>query len=246
MGELAMGPVNGPPRLGDGEDRVDLLLEEPVDGVAARGPVRQRAQFPAAGPPPVDPVIGDLPEAADPGVVEPGGDGFVDGLENVLLDLGGDSRRERSAQPQPDFPRITASSMACAVIAWVNWAISAWAASSCQSRSFAGRPGARDRAANAASFTVRRIPMIVETSTVHFRAASAWVISPAATCKKISHFVSAESFFGGRRRLASVMTGSSQQGRGDNQPWVISRRTLRAEVRRKPGALSSFSHQTSD
>jgi len=60
------------------------------------------------------------------------------------------------------------------------------------------------------------------------------VISPAVTCKKISHFVSADSFVGRRRVLGSVMDSSSQLDRGDNQPWVISRWTLRGEVRRKP------------
>jgi hypothetical protein len=45
-------------------------------------------------------------------------------------------------------------------------------------------------AASAASFTVRRMPMIVETSTIHRRAASAWVISPAVIFKKIAHLVS--------------------------------------------------------
>jgi hypothetical protein len=57
----------------------------------------------------------------------------------------------------------------------------------------------RANAANAASLTVRRMPMIVDTSTVHLRAASAWLISPPLTCKKISHFVSGDSFVGRRR-----------------------------------------------
>jgi len=67
-----------------------------------------------------------------------------------------------------------ANSIACALIASASWPISNRAASSCQSRSFAARPGVRASAASAASFTVRRIPMIVDTSTVHLRAASAW------------------------------------------------------------------------
>ena len=37
--------------------------------------------------------------------------------------------------------------------------------------------------------------MTLDTSTPHFRAASAWVISPPVTCKQISHFVSADSFW---------------------------------------------------
>jgi hypothetical protein len=66
----------------------------------------------ASGTPPVHPVIGHAPQRAHPRVREALRDGVVDGLEDQLLDLGGDSRRERSAQPQPDFPRITASSIA--------------------------------------------------------------------------------------------------------------------------------------
>jgi hypothetical protein len=73
----------------------------------------------------VHPVIGDLPQRAHPGVREPGGDRVVDRLEDQFFDFGGDPRRDRSVQSQPDFPRTTASSIACAVIAWVNWAICA-------------------------------------------------------------------------------------------------------------------------
>ena len=80
--------------------------------------------------------------------------------------------------------------MAWALIASVSWAISERAASSAQSRSLAGRPGFAASAANAASFTVRRMPITVDTSTIHLRAASAWVISPEVIFKKISHLVS--------------------------------------------------------
>ena len=83
--------------------------------------------------------------------------------------------------------------------------------------------------------------MIVDTSTAHFRAASAWVISPVVTCKKISHFVSGDSFFGALRPLDSGTDRSSQDSRGAFQAWVISRWILRAEVRRKPTARTRAS-----
>jgi hypothetical protein len=68
----------------------------------------------------VHPVIGDLPQRAHPPVGEPLRDSVIDALEDQLLDFGGDPRRERSAQSQPDFPRITASSIACALTASVS------------------------------------------------------------------------------------------------------------------------------
>ena len=97
--------------------------------------------------------------------------------------------------------------------------ISARAASSCQSRWRPGRPGLRANAARAASLTVRRIPITVDTSTCHLRAASAWLISPAVICKKISHFVSADKLAGRRRSLLdSDMNNSSRITREDSQP----------------------------
>ena len=118
--------------------------------------------------------------------------------------------------PNRIFPRTTASSMACALTASVNCAISARAASSCQSRCAPGRPDLRAKADNAASLTVRRIPITVDTSTRHLRAASAWLISPAVTCRKISHFVSADRFVGRRRALSdSGINNSSRITRED-------------------------------
>jgi len=99
----------------------------------------------------------------------------------------------------------TASSIAWDLIASVSWAISARAASSSQFRSLAGRPGLRASAASAASFTVRRMPITVDTSTACLRAASAWVMSPAVTAKKISHFFSGDNFVGLRRPLLVVI-----------------------------------------
>jgi hypothetical protein len=59
--------------------------------------------------------------------------------------------------------------------------------------------GLADSAAIVASLTVRRMPMIVDTSTCHLHAASAWVISRDVTCKKISHFVSGDNTRGRQR-----------------------------------------------
>ena len=173
MRQLAVAAVDRSPCLGHGQDGVDLDRQHTVHRVAARGPVHQGAVVALAVPPSVHPVIGDPPQRARPAVGEAGGDRLVDGLEDQLLDLGGDPRRERTDQPQPAFPRTMASSMAWALMASVSWPISARAASSCQSRSLAGRPGVRASAASAASLTVRRIPMTVDTSTCHWRAASA-------------------------------------------------------------------------
>ena len=94
----------------------------------------------------------------------------------------------------------------------------------------------RASAAKAASLTVRRMPITVDTSTRHLRAASAWLISPAVICRKISHFVSADKLVGRRRSLlASDMNCSSRIIREDCQAWVISHPELCGEVRRKTG-----------
>lgn len=119
--------------------------------VPTRRSVDQRPVLAAAGPPPVHPIVAHLPQRTHPVVREPVRGGVIHGLEDQLLDLGGDPRRERAVQPQPDLPRITASSIACALTASVNSPISTCAASSSQFRSLAGRPGPRASAASAAS-----------------------------------------------------------------------------------------------
>ena len=48
------------------------------------------------------------------------GPGAVDQLQDLLLGPGGHPSRQRTAQPQPTFPRSTASSMAWALTASVN------------------------------------------------------------------------------------------------------------------------------
>ena len=120
MGELAMRPVDRAPPLCDVEDRADLSGQDAMGRVPARRPIHQRARPTTSAPPAVHPVIGDLPQRARPAMREPVCDGVINRLEDQLLDLGGDPRRERSTQPQPDFPRITANSIACALTASVN------------------------------------------------------------------------------------------------------------------------------
>ena len=112
MCQLAVAAVDRPPLFGHGQDGVDFGGHEAVDGVAPGSPVDEGALVAEAGPPAVHPVVGDAPQGARPGVVEPGGRRLPDGLEDLLLDLGGGPRRERPYEPQPAFPRTMASSMA--------------------------------------------------------------------------------------------------------------------------------------
>ncbi len=58
MGELAVGAVDLAPLLGQVQDLLDLLIEQPVDRAATSGPVGQRAGRPP-GLPTVDPPLGD-------------------------------------------------------------------------------------------------------------------------------------------------------------------------------------------
>ena len=120
MGELAMGPVDRSPFLSDSEDLRDLVGQQGMHRRASRGEVAERAQLASAGPPTVHPVVGDLPQTGGPRVPEPGGNGVVDGSEDQLFDLGGDSRRDRPVQSQPDFPRTMANSIAWTLIASVS------------------------------------------------------------------------------------------------------------------------------
>ena len=111
MRELAMRPVHRTPLLGDLQDRRHLTVEQAMGRRRARGAVLQIAVAPP-GPPAVHPIIGDLPQAGCPAVRVPAGDRIVDGGQDQFLHFGGDSRRDRSAQPHPDFPRMIANSIA--------------------------------------------------------------------------------------------------------------------------------------
>ena len=120
MGELAVRPVDRSPLLSDSEDLRDFVAQHRMHRRAARGEILERAQLASAGPPAVHPVVGDLPHTGGPRVPEPGGNGVVDGGEDQLFGLGGDSRRDRSVQSQPDFPRTMANSIAWTLIASVS------------------------------------------------------------------------------------------------------------------------------
>ena len=70
-----------------------------------RAPGRPRCRSDAAGFHTVHPIIGDPSQPGRSGVAEPGRFRLVNGLEDQLLDLGGDPRRKRSDQPYPAPPR---------------------------------------------------------------------------------------------------------------------------------------------
>ena len=120
MGELAVRPVDRSPLFSDSEDLRDFVGQHRMHRRAARGEVAERAQLAPAGPPAVHPVVADLPHTGGPCVPEPGGNGVVDGVADQLFYLGGDSRRDRSVQSQPDFPRTMANSIAWTLIASVS------------------------------------------------------------------------------------------------------------------------------
>lgn len=117
MGELAVAAIDRAPLLGHGQDRLDLPRQQAMHRMPARSPIHEGADIAESGSPAVHPVVRDVPEPARPGVVEPVGNGLIDGLEDQLLGFGGDPRRERPDQSQPAFPRTTASSVACALTA---------------------------------------------------------------------------------------------------------------------------------
>jgi len=120
VGQLAMRPVDRSPLLGDRQHGVDLDQHQAMHGVPTRRKVRERAELAATLPPAVHPVVGHLPRLTHPPVREPVSDRVIDSLQHQFLHLAGDPRRNRTRQPQPDFPRTAASSIACAVTAWVN------------------------------------------------------------------------------------------------------------------------------
>ncbi len=84
----------------------------------------------------------------------------------------------------------------------------ALASSSCQLRSALGVPASK-KTQPARLFDVRRIVMIVETSTPHLRAASDWYL-PTHHRQEISHFVSGDSTFALRRPFNSDIHSSSR------------------------------------
>ena len=203
MGQLAMRAVHGTPALGDVEDHGHLLGQQRMHRMPARRLVDSGCRC-----------RGAVPASGAPGSQRPATTSTPSGgrtrprrrrrrSSGRLLDLGGDPRRHRPAQPQPDFPRTTASSIACALTASVNCADL--------------RPGGLELPIPLLARTTRLARQSRQRGVLdgapdpdhgryihrHLRAASAWLISPAVTCRKISHFVSADSFVGRRRALST-------------------------------------------
>lgn len=111
MGELAVGAVDRPPLVGEGEDLVDLPGQEAVDGVAARREIPEAPGCGAFGPPPVTLPV-DAEDPAGPLDAPPGVDRAVDERQQLGLGGGVDPAGDRTVQAQPAFPRNTDNSIA--------------------------------------------------------------------------------------------------------------------------------------
>lgn len=107
-----MRPVNGSPLLRDRQDLIDLALKQSMNRRTTRREVFEGAQDTAPRPPPMDPVIRHTPQCGGPAMQKPFPDSVVNSFEDQVFHVGGDSRRDRSVQPQPDFPRTIANSIA--------------------------------------------------------------------------------------------------------------------------------------
>ena len=103
MGELAMRPVHRPTARRSPRSHRSRLAGCRASGCPRR-PIGERADVASACSPAVHTVVGDLPQRAHPPVGGAVGDGDVNGFEDQILHVGGDSRRERTGQPKPDSP----------------------------------------------------------------------------------------------------------------------------------------------
>ena len=104
MGQLAVGAVDGAPPLDDVQHGLFLPRQERVQGDAAGGQVLQGADIEPPGPPPVDPVIGHLPQRRRPRVAEPGGHRLVNGLEASSFTSAGTRWGSGPNRPSRLFP----------------------------------------------------------------------------------------------------------------------------------------------
>ena len=120
MRELAVAAVHRPPLLGDSEDLSDFAGPQRMQGHTAGRAVLDGAGVAQPAPPAVRPVIRHAQQRARPPVRRAGAHRAVDQLQDLLLGLRGHPSGQRTAQPQPTFPRSTASSMAWALTASVN------------------------------------------------------------------------------------------------------------------------------
>ena len=120
MRELAVAAVHRPPLLGDSEDLSDFGGPQRMQGHTPWRAVLNGARVAQPAPPAVRPVIRHAQQRARPPVHRAGAHRAVDQLQDLLLGLRGHPSGQRTAQPQPTFPRSTASSMAWALTASVN------------------------------------------------------------------------------------------------------------------------------
>ncbi len=152
VGQLAMGPVDGAPLFDQLQDRLLLPPKQPMDRVAARRPVHQRAHLPQPASPAMHPHIGDPQHRGGSQVRPPLEGGVVDQLQQALPGLGihPGRYRQRRVQPQRASPTATGdNSIASSFTASTSQVFSA--------RSSATTPGSTGRerpgfdAANAAN-----------------------------------------------------------------------------------------------
>lgn len=189
MRELAVRHVDRTPRVVELDDRVLLPREQPMDRVAARTPVRQRGVVPASLPAP-QPATVQLEHPSGPPEAPPGVNGVIDHPEQRYLHGLVNTRWDRPAQPQLDFPRSNANSTACSITTMPNRSTSACSfAASDTSALLLRRPGFDAvNAAIAPSFAVLRKFEIVERSTPASAAACDGVICSVSIRTHKSYF----------------------------------------------------------
>lgn len=128
MSQLAMGEVDGTPGVEQLDDGVLLPGQQPVDGVATRRAILQCARCSPDRPAPRPATV--EAENMTSSLCAPAlRYGAIDDLQQAGFGGRVDSRRDRAAQPQLDFPRRTASSTA--------WSITTAPRRSTSARSFA-------------------------------------------------------------------------------------------------------------
>ncbi len=114
MRQLAMRQIDRPPGVEQLHDGGLLVGQKPVDRVAARSTVIEGALGPP-GLPAVGPDAVHSQHRTGPGHGPAFLGGMVDQLEQPRFGGRIDSRRDRAAQPQLDFPRRTANSTAWSI-----------------------------------------------------------------------------------------------------------------------------------
>ena len=191
MRELAMRAIHPAPLLDQLEDRLLLPRQDPLHRTSDRGTVIERPVLPEPSAPTVHAHIGDLEHRA-PAHVRPAGSGrLIDQGPTARACPGRSSAQGRGlearARPSPDQRQLDRELLQR--LRQVRVLLLAVSSSSCSGEST--RPGFEDaNAASAPSFASRRIRITTETSTPHFRAASACESSCELTSRNTSHFSS--------------------------------------------------------